>query len=315
MGRILCCSGAASWFRYRVGMTYVCMRIHCGLGNQLFMAALGLRLAQERKVRLIFDASAYLPREADRTYQLTNFSIAATTLSAPEKKGFARSPLRFLNPQYRLAKRLASMRRHNFVRQRIWEFDHDVVKVVAPVYLEGYWQTERYFSNVEGLIRQQFQLRQPITERRREWVKSIARAGASAVSLHVRRGDYVTQAQSGGALWLCPAEWYASAMTAIAEQIEAPQFFVFSDDPGWARANLPDTWPRNFIEPDADGRDFEDLYVMSTCRHHVIPNSTFSWWGAWLNPRRDKTVIAPLKWFTTQSIDTSDMTPANWRRI
>jgi hypothetical protein len=295
-------------------MTYVCMRIHSGLGNQLFMAALGLRLAHERKATLLFDASGYLSPEADRTYQLANFRIAAGTLSAPEMRNLT-SPLRILNPQYKLAKRIVSIRKRNAVKEKVWGFDEDIVKVATPVYLDGYWQTDRYFSGVEGLIRKQFQLREPITERRRELVKAVARAGASSVSLHVRRGDYLTLAENGGPLWVCTAEWYERAMSVVAERVRSPNFFVFSDDPGWARANLPAKWPRVFIEPNEDGRDFEDMHVMSNCRHHVIANSTFSWWGAWLSPSLDKTVIAPLQWFSTLSIDTSDMIPSSWRRL
>ncbi len=292
-------------------MTYVCMNIRHGLGNQLFMAALGVRLAHENKVRLIFDSSAYLS-DHSRKYQLNAFSIAATTLSTPSVESLKLSPFRYLNPQYRRARRIASMRRRHYVRERFWQFDEGILKLAAPVYLDGYWQTERYFSDVDGLIRQQFQLREPIGERRRELLKSIGRAGSSSVSLHVRRGDYVELAQSGELFRLCSLEWYQRAMAMIAEIVPAPQFFVFSDDPTWARANLPENWPRVFVEPGDDGKDFEDLHLMANCRHHIIANSTFSWWGAWLNASRDKKVIAPAVWFATPTIDQSDIIPSTW---
>jgi hypothetical protein len=295
-------------------MTYVCMNIRCGLGNQLFMAALGLRLAHERKAMLIFDASEYLT-DHQRIYQLNEFSIIATTLSAPDKETLRLSPFHSLNPQYRRVRKIASMRKRHHVKEKLRQFDEDILKIDLPAYLEGYWQTERYFSDVEGLIRQQFRLRKPIAERRRELLASIGRAGASSVSLHVRRGDYVDLAQSGGVYRLCSLEWYERAMEMIANIVPAPQFFVFSDDPGWARANLPTKWPCVFVDRDEDGKDFEDLHVMANCRHHVIANSTFSWWGAWLNASRDKTVIAPSDWYATPEMDTSDLIPSGWIRL
>jgi glycosyl transferase family 11 len=295
-------------------MTYVCMNIVGGLGNQLFMAALGVRLAHERNARLIFDASAYRS-DHRRKYQLDDFSIDATTLSAPDKERLKLLPFRALNARYRRACEIASMRKRHYVTEKLWRFDEDILKLDVPVYLEGYWQTERYFSDVDGLIRQQFRLRKPIAERRSEVLASIGRAGASSVSLHVRRGDYVERAQSGGVFRLCSLEWYQRAMEKIAEIVVAPQFFVFSDDPGWARANLPEKWPRLFVDPGEDGKDFEDLHIMSNCGHHIIANSTFSWWGAWLNPSRNKTVIAPEAWFATPEIDTRDMIPSRWIRL
>jgi hypothetical protein len=295
-------------------MTFVCMKVRGGLGNQLFIAALGLRMAHEKSAKLIFDSSEYRS-DRRRAYQLDEFSIAATTLSVPGKERHRLSPLRTLNPWRRWARRTVSMTRRNHVRETCFQFDQDILKLDVPVYLDGYWQTERYFSDVEGLIRQQFRLRNPIAARRRELLQLIGQAGSSSVSLHVRRGDYVGLAQSGDVFRLCPLDWYERAMAMIAERVPAPQFFIFSDDPAWARANLPQKWPRVFVEPDSDGKDFEDMHLMANCRHHIIANSTFSWWGAWLNASPDKKVIAPAVWFARPTIDTSDIVPSRWIRL
>jgi hypothetical protein len=295
-------------------MSWVCMKIRFGLGNQLFMAALGLRLAHERAARLFFDLTFYAP-DANRKYQLDKFSIDATTLRGPGDRGFRGSPIRVLTPRYWRAKTIVALARRNAVREKGWMFDKNVLSVTAPAYLDGYWQSERYFSNVEGLIRQQFQLRDAIAGRRKEILDSIRRAGACGVSLHVRRGDYLGLADSGGAFRLCSPAWYERAMQLIADRVERPQFFIFGDDPAWARANIPANWPCVFIDPDDDGKDFEDLHLMANCRHHIIANSTFSWWGAWLNPSRDKTVIAPDDWFAYPAIDTTDMIPTTWVRL
>ena len=131
-------------------MTCVCMNIVGGLGNQLFMAALGVRLAHERNARLIFDTSAYRS-DHRRKYQLDEFSIDAMTLSAPDKERLKLSPFLALNARYRRAREIASMRTRHYVKEKLWRFDEDILKLDVPVYLEGYWQTERYFSDVDGL--------------------------------------------------------------------------------------------------------------------------------------------------------------------
>ena len=295
-------------------MTYVCMHISQGLGNQLFMAALVVRLSHDKNAKLIFDSSAYRS-DTRRKYQLDAFSIAATMWSDGDKDRLKLSPFRSLNPEYRRVRRTASLRRRSRVRERFFRFDEDILKLDVPVSLEGYWQSERYFSDVEGLVRQQFRLRNPIAARRQDLLQLIGQAGASSVSLHVRRGDYVGLSQTGDSFRLCPLEWYERAMEMIADIVSAPQFFVFSDDPGWARANLPEKWPCVFVDPGDDGKDFEDMHLMASCRHQIIANSTFSWWGAWLNASRDKTVIATAVWFPAPAADTSDLIPSGWIKL
>lgn len=113
----------------------------------------------------------------------------------------------------------------------------------------------------------------------------------------------------------CAPEWYDGAMAAMADGLEDPTFFVFSDDPAWARANLPSRWAMRFVEPQTDSRDFEDMHLMASCRHHITANSSFSWWGAWLDPRPDKRVIAPNRWFNGAGHDTRDLIPASWQKL
>jgi hypothetical protein len=129
------------------------------------------------------------------------------------------------------------------------------------------------------------------------------------VSLHVRRGDYTLAAEGKIAL---PLSYYASAIAYCQARLEDPTFFVFSDDMEFARANLPGNPRAVFVDHNDDASSHEDLRLMSACRHHIIANSSFSWWGAWLNPRADKIVYAPKYWLLNRDSYFPDLFPASW---
>jgi hypothetical protein len=199
------------------------------------------------------------------------------------------------------------------VRERAFTFDAEAAMTASPAYLDGYWQSENYFSAVAEIIRHDFTLAAPMSARRADIFRQIA--GCNAVAVHVRRGDYADNPRIALSHGTCPPEWHRETMGRMAAAVGDPTFFVFSDSPGWARANLPDDWPAIFVDPGLDGRDAEDIHLMAACRHQIIANSTFSWWGAWLNPRPDKRVIAPKRWFNQATHDTRDLIPSGWERV
>ena len=129
-----------------------------------------------------------------------------------------------------------------------------------------------------------------------------------AVSLHVRRGDYVSDPKTKAILGVCSLDYYRAAIAHIAERIESPAFFVFSDDIAWAKANLEIPFPCEYVDHNQGQQSYNDMHLMSLCKHHIIANSSFSWWGAWLNPRKDKIVIAPENWFANNE-DAKDLIP------
>lgn len=294
-------------------MPTICMKINGGLGNQLFQVALGIRLAHDREAELTLDAGAYVANEPLRTYQLDRFRIRARRLRAEELARVRPLAMRLPTPLYRRVHLFPFLGGRTYVKERSWRFDPAIPTIDAPAYLDGYWQTERYFEPVADLVREQLQLVDPLAEHRKRTLDILN--SKVSVSLHVRRGDYVANAETLALYGTCSSDWYERAMAAIADMTCEPTFFVFSDDPDWARANLSTRWPRHFVDPDGDGRDFEDMYLMSQCSHHIIANSTFSWWGAWLNSRPDRIVVAPAKWFANSPHDTRDMIPAGWRRM
>ena len=136
----------------------------------------------------------------------------------------------------------------------------------------------------------------------------------NAVSLHVRRGDYLSNPKSKAAHGTCSPEYYRAAIRHMAEVTKQPCFFVFSDDMDWVRQHLQIDYECQYIEHNSGTESYNDMRLMSLCRHHIIANSSFSWWGAWLNQRTDKIVIAPQQWFMNDNV-TQDLYPQGWVKL
>jgi hypothetical protein len=180
-------------------------------------------------------------------------------------------------------------------------------------YLRGYWQSPKYFASIEALVRKDFTVRQAIVGENLRVAKQIA--ACNAVSLHVRRGDFADNAETNRYHGTCGPEYYAAAEALLRQRVGDVTVFVFSDDPEWVRQNLRLESPMIVVGHNGPDQDYEDLRLMTLCRHHVIANSTFSWWGAWLSSNPAKTVVAPKRWFRGAEHSTADMIPQNWVRI
>jgi hypothetical protein len=135
-----------------------------------------------------------------------------------------------------------------------------------------------------------------------------------SVSIHIRRGDYVSNPVVNQIHGTCPLDYYYKAIDTITRKIENPHFFIFTDDPVWVQENFKIPYTATIVRRD-DQKDYEDLILMSSCKNHIIANSSFSWWGAWLNPRKDKLVISPAKWYPGADYDTRDLLPGSWITI
>ncbi|TRZ97100.1 MAG: alpha-1,2-fucosyltransferase [Rhodocyclaceae bacterium] len=176
-------------------------------------------------------------------------------------------------------------------------------------FLVGNWQSEKYFSDIENTIRTDFTFRKPPNSRDQEWISLIG--NCQSVSLHVRRGDYAIHAKTRAVLGLLPLDYYRSAADLVASRSGFPEFFIFSDDIPWAREHLDIPFPCHYVDHNKGAESHNDMRLMSSCRHHIIANSSFSWWGAWLNPASDKIVIAPRRWFAN-GWDAKDLIPEGW---
>ncbi|WP_372886561.1 alpha-1,2-fucosyltransferase [Shimia sp.] len=275
-------------------------RLFGGLGNQMFQYAAGRALASRLGTDLALDPRSL---EARGTRPLTRiFDLDITDAPAlPPAKG---------DGLLRYAMWRGLGRNPRFRREHGLGFNPGFSDWSDNSYLHGYWQSARYFSGIAPHLRRAFVPRPQASE---ENAAMAARIQATpAVSLHVRRGDYLAL----GAHGVCTEAYYRAAVDHIASRMtETPTIFVFSDDPGWARDNLPLPFEKLVVDLNGAETDYEDLRLMSLCRHNIIANSSFSWWAAWLNANPDKMVTAPATWFAARSMHNPDILPDTWHRI
>jgi hypothetical protein len=179
-------------------------------------------------------------------------------------------------------------------------------------YLHGYWQSELYFKSFERIIREDFTFREPLDERNSILAAEIHRT--SSVSLHVRRGDYISDNKTSNIMGVCSLKYYQDAIKYISQKIDNPVFYIFSDDIEWVKRELIISFPCVYIDFNQQSVSYKDMQLMSLCKCNIIANSSFSWWGAWLNINPEKIVIAPNSWFCNGTND-QDLIPYNWLRL
>ncbi len=182
----------------------------------------------------------------------------------------------------------------------------------AQVYLDGYWQSEKYFEAISGIIRNEFIFKQPLVNEYYLHVKHQIE-NSNSISLHFRRCDYVDNPKTNKYHGVPSMIYYQRAVERIAKKINAPVLFIFSDDIQWVMTHFESEFPMVFIEQ-SDEELHSDFRLMSLCKHNIIANSSYSWWAAWLNENENKTVIAPEKWYAHQrsQVHASDLLPREW---
>jgi hypothetical protein len=280
----------------------VTVRINDGLGNQMFQYALGRTIAHRRGTALALDVSGLQDRRL-RQYSLGVFNIL---------ENFAPGGYPGLCRLRALGRRLGVPGIRPILKERSFNFDPAVLDAPADVYLTGYWQSEKYFKEIEDIIRREFSFKIAPDQQNREMATRIK--GVDAVAVHVRRGDYVSDPAANQFQGTCPPEYYRQGAQLIAAQVLNPHFFVFSDEPEWARANVELEGPTTFVALNGPGKGYEDLRLMALCRHHIIANSSFSWWGAWL-ANSGGMVVAPQRRVRSDKFDTRDLIPAGWLQL
>lgn len=197
----------------------------------------------------------------------------------------------------------------HYVEEPHFHFAQQMLTIPDNTYVCGYWQSEKYFREIDTVIRTDFSFRQPLSNHNVDLAEEISLL--NSVSLHVRRNDYAKNQKVNATHGLCSLDYYHAAIKYVAERVECPHFFVFSDDIAWVEDNLRIEFPCQYISHNQGADSYNDMRLMSLCQHHIIANSSFSWWGAWLNPNTDKIVIAPKRWFANET-NTQDLIPQNW---
>lgn len=279
------------------------------LGNQMFQYAIGRSLAEQVGAELFLDSS-WIEQHPGGRYELEAFGLGAEVVHV---RKIAR--LRAWTRGRRLLQRLRpSPRPYLRVIEEASDFSFEprVLEAGDRTYLTGYWQREDYFARHEEQIRHDFAF--PEISAESAALATLIKQ-APAVAVHVRRGDYAGGA-AGRQMGTLERDYYHRAVGRIAAEVGAIQLFLFSDDFAWCTANLEFVHPTVPVERElGPERAYEDMQLMSLCRHHVIANSSFSWWAAWLNPSPQKLVVAPRKWFRDSRLNAQYVLPAAWVRL
>ena len=298
----------------------IIVKLNGGLGNQLFQYATGRYLAEKNSTALKLDVSGY---ETDkfRKYDLHCFNIKEQIASGEEIGTFKQkgkiSFSRFISKiQSRLEKKSSVTFKvnHNKTIVKDWKFSFDpsVLEARGNIYIEGYWQSEKYFLPIRNILLEEIVVKYEQDAINKEFARNIQ--NTESVSIHFRRGDYVHNPSTSNYHGLCSYDYYMKAVDQIAQKMSNCHFYLFSDDHTWVNENIKLQYPVTMVDHNDDDTSYEDLRLMSLCKHNIIANSSFSWWGAWLNRNPDKIVIAPVRWFANESRNSQikDLIPETW---
>lgn len=292
----------------------IIVKLMGGLGNQMFQYATGRSLADRHKTDLLLDASGYenIPEgDTPREYELGYYPLRAglaTTEQLARVKPAGYQPT--LSERWRRA--FSSNGPIFTFSEPSKNYYTGFPKLRNNTYLIGWWQDQKYFMSIRDKLLTEFVPQVPFSPAAEKTLQAI-KAAPTSVSIHVRRGDYVTNPNANKHHGLAPIDYYNTAMVQLREQFQNATFFVFSDDITWCQANLKGQ-SMTYVEGTTAG--YEDLHLMRHCQHNIIANSSFSWWGAWLNDSTAKTVIAPKLWFQDEAANAeTDVVPEAWARL
>ena len=295
-----------------------------GLGNQMFQYAAGKSLATKLGVALKIDTSflddrSYKKDFTFRNFELSCFNIKDDFICNGQLERFYSACKIFEMCKLNALNRIA----FNYAIPLPKVFQHSDTKVnnyfqrlSNYTLIEGYWQSEKYFIDQQAVIREKYIFKPHITDQNFKILTEII--NSNSVSVHIRRGDFAENSVINNIHGLVDKEYYERSISYILRKIDNPVFFFFSDDMGWVKSNfsfLTENYITFFINHNIGDKAYEDLRLMSNCKHNIIANSSFSWWGAWLNKNPDKVVTAPVCWYRNFLIDTKDLIPNEWVRL
>jgi len=282
----------------------IIIKLEGGLGNQMFQYALGRNLSLIHGTPLKVDYS-YLKQsnQSGRSLRIDNFKTLLHEVTKKEVSDHTSFFQKILDV-IRLKKKT--------VVEKSNMFDPNIL-LQNNGYFVGHWNNLKYFKENEKVIRDDFKIKNSFGECAKIYENQI-NSSLNSASIHIRRGDYVSIKKIQEKHGLLPISYYENAMNIIIEKYADTTFFVFSDDIEWAKQNLSQKYPLVFVSNPAI-QDYEELILMSVCKHNIIANSTFSWWAAYLNNNPGKIVISPRNWFTNPQNNKNDIIPSTWIQI
>lgn len=279
-----------------------------GLGNQLFQYATARSLAHSLDKDLVLDSYWFehlRPGETVRPLELAKYHVKLRIANTDEQRCW-----KLLRTRW--ARYLGPLIPMRAVREQGFAYNDSLNRISDDSYLVGAWQSERYFRDIREILLGELTPIQPPSMRDTKLLQTMQEC--DAICVHVRRGDYVSSNSASAYHGVCSLDYYQQAITHVASQATKPSLFIFSDDPDWTREHLRTEYPSHYVTHNSSADAFQDLRLMSHCKHHVIANSSFSWWGAWLSTSPEQIVVAPEKWFSVNR-PTPDLLPAQWKRL
>ena len=295
----------------------IIVKLMGGLANQMFQYAAGRSLAIKRGSELKLDNLTYFedqpPENTPRHYELECYPIAAKLISAKDLATIKQvgQPV----PKSLFAKfgRRPSLVRLDEHSEPFQSFQPRFFSQTDDVYLDGHWQNEKYFADIRNKLLTELTPKQLST-----YTQKLAGEikGENSVAIHVRRGDYISNKHANKFHGVMEADYYQEALEQIAKQVGKVRCYVFSDDIAWCKDSLTLDSSAVYVTGNGPERGCEDIYLMQQCSHDVIANSSFSWWGAWLNNNPGKIVVAPKNWFRDKIANKKmHIVPDNWIRL
>lgn len=292
----------------------IIVRLTDGLGNQMFQYALGRKLSLLKSTELKLDINWYQGKkeaQQKRKYSLSCFNVQQNIASQKDLDFFfQRNLLISLDSK---AKKLFNLPPIKVIKiQKGFQFDKSVFECPRNVYLKGYWQSEKYFLDIRDILLQDFSLKTEPSSAQQAIIEEIT--NSESVSVHIRRGDYVANPDLNRVHGVCSLDYYQTCVDYLKRYVQEPHFFIFSDDTEWVQENLIIEGKTTYVS-DKNSADYDDLRLMSLCQHNIVANSSFSWWGAWLNRNPNKIVCTPKQWFAVKSRNTGDLIPSTWLKF
>lgn len=317
----------------------IIIRLTSGLGNQLFQYATARNIAYKHNTILKIDKISYYSDDF-RSCELFNYKINAYEIKTTDLlklkplQGYFLLFVKFFAGRIRAARlylkfeskwlnyyahyntkfsQLNPLIKKRILIQRYYHYDDEILKTPDNIYLIGYFQSWKYFNDIRSILIKELQPKFPIIGKNNEILTTIR--DCNSVSIHIRRGDYFTNKENRELFEVYNLEYFQKAIQLIKTKINNIQLFLFSDDINWVKNNFKVDEEIYYIEKQDERQTIIDLYLMSNCKHNIISNSSFSWWGAWLNNNPEKIVIAPKKWLNSDDYNIKDLLPPNWIRI
>lgn len=301
----------------------IIVKIQGGLGNQFFQYAYARALSERYKTPFKLDIRNYDFENADddapdkkfkRGYGIGRYNTIENIATKKEIEPFLKYRKRKGRIWYPYNKLIANS--SIYIEEAQYHYSHSYahpqrLEKGKSVYLDGFWQTEKYFKDIETAIRREFTLKNAPEGKNKETIKKME--SSESVCLHVRRGNFLIpeyRKHHG----ICSLDYYEKAIAEIVKRVQNPHFFIFSDDHAWVKENIKLPFPTTYVDHNGSDKDYEDLRLMNSCKHHIIANSSFSWWGAWLSKNKDQIVAYPSQIFK-KKWNLKDFAPEKWIKI